>query len=80
VIAPRPAQEGTNLIPEHTKVTIELPNRGGLLPCLQIGAWFSSTRFCGGIALGFKPIGAGKPVADRVGRKSAASCANSFTG
>jgi len=37
VIAPRPAQEGTNLVPEHTKVTIELPNRRRLLPCLQFG-------------------------------------------
>ena len=37
VIAPRPAQEGTNLVPEHTKVTIEMPNRRRLLPCLQFG-------------------------------------------
>jgi hypothetical protein len=35
VIAPRPAQEGTNLVPEHTKVTVELANRRRLMPCLQ---------------------------------------------
>jgi hypothetical protein len=37
VIARRPAQEGTSLIPEHTKVTIELSNRRRLLPCRQFG-------------------------------------------
>src|SRR6266704_5923635 len=51
-----------------------------LLVWLICPAWFSRRRSCGGIALGFGPIGAGNPAVNRAGRKSAVSCANSFAG
>src|SRR6266567_2010914 len=48
--------------------------------CSVCPAWFSRRRSCGGIALGFGPIGAGNPAVNQAGRKSAVSCANSFAG
>ena len=43
---------------------------------LRLSAWFSPTRFCGGIAQGFGPIGAGNLALDREDPRLTGSCGN----